>query len=205
LVFAPRDLRAGGTWLGLNADGVFVGLTNRSDGDRSGTRTSRGQLVLDALSQGSARAAALSATDDPSVYAGYHLIASDGEDAHLVYSDERAVVRQRLEPGVHVLTERSLGAADASREAWVREQMSRLAERAEAPSPEALAEVLKQRSTADAPFDRTIMDVPEVGYGTRASTLVFLRGDRSLFWHAEGPPDHTPYEDYTSQVLDILR
>ena len=32
-VLAPRDLRAGGTWLGLNDAGLFAALTNRPCGD----------------------------------------------------------------------------------------------------------------------------------------------------------------------------
>jgi len=45
----PRDLQAGGTWLGVNAGGLFVGVTNRSAGPRDSSRRSRGLLVLDAL------------------------------------------------------------------------------------------------------------------------------------------------------------
>ena len=29
VIAAPRDVKAGGTWLGLNGSGVFAGLTNR--------------------------------------------------------------------------------------------------------------------------------------------------------------------------------
>ena len=54
---APRDLQAGGSWLGVNAAGLFVGVTNRSAGPRDGARRSRGLLVLEALE--SADAAAL--------------------------------------------------------------------------------------------------------------------------------------------------
>src|SRR5262247_4444821 len=46
---APRDLQAGGTWLGVNAAGLFVGVTNRTSGPRDATRRSRGLLVLDGL------------------------------------------------------------------------------------------------------------------------------------------------------------
>ena len=46
---APRDRQAGGTWLGVNATGLFVGVTNRSAGPRDPARRSRGLLVLDAL------------------------------------------------------------------------------------------------------------------------------------------------------------
>jgi hypothetical protein len=53
---APRDDVAGGTWLGVNRAGVFVGITNRYLGPQDATRASRGRLVADALALGSARA-----------------------------------------------------------------------------------------------------------------------------------------------------
>src|SRR5205085_4620872 len=54
--FAPRDDVAGGTWLGVNDRGVFVGITNRYLGGRDATRSSRGELVVRALGMSSARA-----------------------------------------------------------------------------------------------------------------------------------------------------
>ncbi|MEO0896661.1 MAG: NRDE family protein [Bacteroidota bacterium] len=48
-VFAGRDLRAGGTWTGINKKGNFAALTNWRDGhDNKGSR-SRGDLVVDFL------------------------------------------------------------------------------------------------------------------------------------------------------------
>src|SRR5262249_10657645 len=48
-IVAPRDVRAGGTWLGVNALGVFAALTNRRTSEPDPVRRSRGLLVLDAL------------------------------------------------------------------------------------------------------------------------------------------------------------
>lgn len=52
---APRDDVAGGTWLGVNAAGVFVGITNRYLGPKDDARVSRGALVTRALALPSAR------------------------------------------------------------------------------------------------------------------------------------------------------
>ena len=110
---APRDLQAGGTWLGVNASGLFVGVTNRSAGTRDASRRSRGLLVLDALESPDAanlhrRLAAL----DPAAYNGFHLAYADGASAGLTWSDGSVLRQERLAPGVHVLTEQSLGAGD---------------------------------------------------------------------------------------------
>ena len=110
---APRDLQAGGTWLGVNAAGMFVGVTNRSAGPRDSTRRSRGLLVLDALE--SADAASLHrrlAALDPATYNGFHLAYADGTSAGVTWSDGSTLRQERLAPGVHVLTEQSFVAGD---------------------------------------------------------------------------------------------
>ena len=53
---APQDLEAGGTWMGVNASGLFVGLTNRPVAVRDPSARSRGLLVLDALGAETAEA-----------------------------------------------------------------------------------------------------------------------------------------------------
>ncbi len=45
---APKDLQAGGTWIGVHADGVIACLLNRYDRAPVG-RTSRGSIVLEAM------------------------------------------------------------------------------------------------------------------------------------------------------------
>ena len=44
-VYAGRDQEAGGTWLGVNADGRFAALTNIRDPHQPPARKSRGELV----------------------------------------------------------------------------------------------------------------------------------------------------------------
>src|ERR1019366_792977 len=51
---APRDDEAGGTWLGVNDQGLFVGITNRSGAVKDDARESRGVLVVEALRAASA-------------------------------------------------------------------------------------------------------------------------------------------------------
>src|SRR5262245_56483756 len=47
---APQDLQAGGTWMGVNARGIFVGVTNRrSASEPPATVRSRGALVRELL------------------------------------------------------------------------------------------------------------------------------------------------------------
>lgn len=61
---APKDMQAGGTWIGVNAHGVIACLLNRYDAAPVG-RASRGSVVLEAIRRASLEAAcgALSALD----------------------------------------------------------------------------------------------------------------------------------------------
>ena len=56
-VVAPRDLRAGGTWLALADSGLLVAVTNRPDDDPDPSRPSRGTLALDLARCGTVAAA----------------------------------------------------------------------------------------------------------------------------------------------------
>src|SRR3954469_6068538 len=96
-ILAPRDDQAGGTWLGLNEAGLFVGVTNRAGADRDPRRRSRGDLVMEALSATSAseldaRLASLGAGE----FNAFHLFYADREGAWLTWSDGREVRRTRL-------------------------------------------------------------------------------------------------------------
>src|SRR5262245_22536097 len=57
-VVAPRDLRAGGTWLGISESGLFAAITNRRCDTPDPQRRSRGWLVMEALAEPSAERAA---------------------------------------------------------------------------------------------------------------------------------------------------
>src|SRR5512140_3834626 len=72
---APRDEKAGGTWLGPTARGLFAAVANRFGVPRDESRRSRGALVVEALGAPSARElhgrlAALS----PAAYNAFHLL-----------------------------------------------------------------------------------------------------------------------------------
>ena len=112
--FAPRDEVAGGTWLGLQDSGLFVGVTNRAGSPRDATRASRGQLVVDALRLGSARKVheGFSMTLDAHRYNPFHLLYADPDAAFVTWFDGSALHQEELRSGLTVVTERSLGGND---------------------------------------------------------------------------------------------
>jgi hypothetical protein len=104
-IVAPRDALAGGTWIGVNSAGLFVGMTNRPAGTPDPSRRSRGLLALDILRETSAEAASrsLALSLEAEVYNPFNMIWSDGRNARAVHYEGEAR-EQVLLPGVHVLS-----------------------------------------------------------------------------------------------------
>jgi hypothetical protein len=82
-VVAGLDVLAGGSWLGINDDGVVAAVLNRVGtlGPAAGKR-SRGELVLEALDHADAAAAAQALIHvDPDAYRPFNLLVADPRDA----------------------------------------------------------------------------------------------------------------------------
>ena len=114
-IVAPRDLQAGGSWLGTNKWGLVAAIANRHGEDvEEGTR-SRGLIVLDVLRQHDAEHALGWVRDhlDRFAYSGFHLLLADAKRA-LVVRHRGASVPQPLRkedtfeflPGLYVVTNR---------------------------------------------------------------------------------------------------
>jgi uncharacterized protein with NRDE domain len=197
---APRDEEAGGTWLGLHRDGLFVGVTNRAGSTRDPLLRSRGSLVVEALRLGSARRiheAFAAGALDGRAFNPFHLFYADlTGDAFVTWFDGSAVHRQSIPRGLSVVTERSLGGDDHGRTERVRSRLDPLLTRGAAPLLEELTPALRDHDENDR-LAATCIHVPELGYGTRSSLLLDVRPDHSAsrwLW-AEGPPCTVPYVD----------
>lgn len=200
-LFAPVDLEAGGTWMGLNEAGLFAGLTNRyvggpTPGQVASDRRSRGLLVLDALEERSALAAlhrlrGLRGDE----HNPFHLVMADTERAFLLWSDGRDLVERELPPGLHVVTERSFGAAPSGRE------------EALAVEPPPLSGLRSALAVHREPgFEGTCVHVRSIDYGTRSAALIEYGPDGpARFEYADGPPCVTPWEDLTGPMQAALR
>jgi len=100
-IVAGLDVLAGGSWLGLNADGVVTAVLNREGtlGPAAGKR-SRGELVLEALDHADAAdaAQALGALD-PRAYRPFNLVVIDNRDAYMVaHRDPTGSIGIAVEP-----------------------------------------------------------------------------------------------------------
>ncbi len=201
---APQDLQAGGTWMGVNAAGLFVGLTNRPmSGPREAAR-SRGLLVRDAL----ARSEAEEVAEDMNgglvgTYNPFHLLAADGRSAHLTVLREGTVETRALEPGVHVVCNRDAEDPSSSKVRALQKAVGGLdLDAGFAPIFEGLAAILAGHPDPTNPLENPCVHTPD--YGTRSSTILALGENRWRWWQAEGAPCEAKYSNLT-RLLDEIR
>lgn len=209
LVFAPRDLLAGGTWLGVRGasssrrGALFVGITNRFMGrvPPPGPR-SRGELVLDALAVGRVEEAAERIAGlDPGMHSPFHLVMADREAAHLVWNDGVRHHHEVLAPGLHVISERSRGAAPTERDALLRRRMSERRWESE-PGIDQWRALLSEHAAS--PLEGPCVHADDRGYGTRCSTVVRLPAEGGIgLWHADGRPCVTAYVDLSADAAAV--
>jgi uncharacterized protein with NRDE domain len=199
---AGVDPQGGGTWLGVNAHGVLVAVTNRARSQPPPRPRSRGLLVRDLLTS---CASAREATDravralDKGPYAGCNLLCADADAAVVLEAGDWLRVRP-LPPGLHVLTNHDVNDAHDPRLGhalwWLSERTYAHAGACVA----ALKELCGQPGNGDPP-----MCVRKADRGTVSSSVVALRSPpgRSTYLHAQGPPDRTPYQDYSRLLREI--
>lgn len=195
-VLAPRDRRAGGTWLGVTRSGLLAALTNRREAAPAVATPSRGLLVERALTRSDARSAVGLVTRHLATtpYAGFNLLLADAREAYVVHHPGSAAPRRpragdvvALPAGVHVLTNlHDRGEVPVPREG---------APRPEEPLHATLDRL--ERLAADGltplPGDHRILK-RGTSRGTVCSAVLALGpAGRFALRFADGPPDRAPF------------
>ena len=196
------DPVAGGTWLGVNAHGVLVAVTNRPRTKPPAQPRSRGLLVRDLLACPSAAAAAdLAARElDQHRYAGCNFLCADRDNAIVIHAGDWLRVRP-LPPGVHVLTAHDVNDGSDRRIGhslwWLGQRHYGCA----ADCVTALKELCAQTGNGGPP----ICLRSEKG-GTVSSSIFALRWPLSqgTYLHAQGPPDRIPYADNSHLLRQLV-
>lgn len=197
---APIDDQAGGTWIGYNAENLFVAITNRwldtsIDPDRS-----RGLLVKDILSQPTIDAASTtverSVTDD--VYDGFNLLIATPAAA-VLYEWTGTLTTNRLDAGVHVVMNAGFddqfdldGSHSHARHAQA-ENAAKVRTELEPRPGETPADWLDRAATVLGDHSYGLC-IHADGYGTRSSSLIAINTDgTATYQYADGPPCETAY------------
>lgn len=177
--FSPVDLQAGGTWIGLNENGVGAALTNISPWRRDHAFRSRGILVTDVL--GLARAGQAPAQMRQMIstqrYNNFNLLVADPVRAYLFTWQGCDLVQHDVTSSVCEVANRpfdgnTLPDDAAANETWIAENAKRLYKH---------PEVCKHG----------------FGFGTCCSHKLLVHGtepSRSRVWHLGGHPCRGEYE-----------
>lgn len=189
-VLAGRDLRAGGTWLGIDRRGRLAAVTNYRQGTREPVAPrSRGHLVSEYLTgRADARAHVERAAREAESYNGFNLLCGDAGGLHY-FSNREGRVR-RLGPGIYGLSNHLLDSPWPKVTAG-KSGLSALLAGAGDPLPGLFALLADSRQAADHLLPTTGVSqewerllsaafIATEGYGTRSSTVVLIGRDRRV-------------------------
>jgi len=188
VIYAGRDLQAGGTWMGASAAGRYALVTNYRDPARLlPGAPSRGALVEAYLRGDEPPGAYLARVHrDGERYNGFNLIVGDADSAW--YYGNRGAAPRELPAGVYALSNHLL---DTPWPKLARTKAAFMRAVAHAPQPDLPALYAALADRAPAPDD----ELPETGvglerermlsspfivspvYGTRSSTILALHAD----------------------------
>jgi hypothetical protein len=197
-IVAGRDVLGGGSWFGVNDDGVVATIVNGMQrlGPLEG-KASRGELVLRVLRERDAGAAArVAGAVPPDRYRGFTLLLADRRAAFAVTGDERSIAVAPLAPGYHMVTPDGCDVPSSPRFAAHFGALRAAAPPAPAAGDWTSWTDLLTQSDDDDPHRATIVTGID-GFGTVSSTLLALPADRSeppVLLFAHGPPSVAPYD-----------
>lgn len=182
-IFAGRDLKAGGTWMGVTRSGRFAAVTNfRDPSDKRSTARSRGALVTEFLLGTDPPATHLAAlAAHAAEYNGFNLLLGDG--ASLWYFGSREGEARPIEPGIHGLSNHLLD------EPWPKVVRARLAMGEALDDPDPAPRLFAMLADGGGAPDEALPDtgvgvtwerrlaaplIVGADYGTRASTVLVV-------------------------------
>jgi uncharacterized protein with NRDE domain len=196
-----RDSVAGGTWLGINARGVVVAVTNRGGGKVPAKPRSRGLLVRDLLTSHNAKHAVDIATKEleGGSYAGCNLFCGDSERAVVIEGAEWLRVRP-LPPGVHVLANGDINDGSDERVLYTLDWLGQRDYASANDCIKALKTLCAQKGGDGPPI---CLDKGD--RGTVSSSIIAVRRplSKSAYWHSQGSPDRTAYDDISKIMYEL--
>jgi hypothetical protein len=192
-IVAPRDIRAGGTWMGVNDHGLVAAVTNRYRSRTAEDLPSRGGLPLLALSAPSAAAARALVLEHLQTvrHHGFNLVLADTKSAYVVSRAAGVALDAPLDDGLHLVT--SIDHVDGPAAEPLRPELESAARAGATEFGAALRRVLSN----NAPLPSGYVVCKHLGsYGTMSAGIIWV-GDHgpARFELAPGPPCMAAFTD----------
>lgn len=212
-ILAGRDLRVGGTWLGVNEHGLVVGILNRRLNGIEPTRTSarsRGLLCMDLLALKSARDGRDFVAAHDQQYNPFTVMFADRGAAFVTYNVGPELITRPLARGLHVFSsaaEIDLHSvkADRAREKFARALATPGADHTRpadwiAPLQRVLSDHSLDNGSAD-PGDAICVHRDSSGTVSSSIIAYSLSASRFEMFHCAGPPCQNPFAD--ALILEV--
>jgi uncharacterized protein with NRDE domain len=212
-ILAGRDLRVGGTWLGVNEYGLLVGILNRRVNGAelpSATARSRGLLCTDLLTHKSAAAAGEFILAHDPQYNPFTVVCADKARAFIAYNEGDRIKTRRLDFGLHVFSSAAVAEVRSTKadQAHAKFAQALNGHRADGTRPagwvSSLQEVLADHTRIDGSDDPgDAICVHREGSGTVSSSIIARSKADSRFemFHCLGAPCQNAFGD--ALILDI--
>lgn len=218
-LLAGRDLKEGGTWLGITRTGRMAALTNyRDPHSQKEDAPSRGMIISDFLRGREGPLDYLQKlARNADQYNHFSLIL--GDRFNLYFFSSRGGILRSLSPGMYGLSNHLLNTHWPKVERG-KKALESLLSKEKRPSPEAIFDILMDRSRAD---DKLLPDtgvglewerilsaifIISPGYGTRSSTVLMIDREDNVtfvervFDSEPDSPETTRYEFKINPVED---
>ena len=203
-VLASIDQHSGGTYLGVNQNGMFVGVVRRKKHDLTLRPRSRGALAREMLKCNSAQAAVDFALEElhSGQFGGANFCVADQKGGWVIQSSKETDVVE-LEQGLCVISDRDLNDPRDERAAMARRLLTLQTLDSPVKFLAIASKVLARTPTVPG---RPSMVVKENGYGTVSSALISLgqKPRDAIYQYSNGSPDQSKFEDYSPALRDIL-
>lgn len=203
-VLASVDQHSGGTCLGVNQNGMFVGVVRRKKPGSPLGLKSRGALAREMLKCNSAQAAVDFALEElhSDQYGGGNFCVADQDGGWVIQSSRETDVVE-LDQGLCVISDRDVNDPRDERAAMARRLLTLQTLDSPVKFLAVASKVLTRPPTGPG---RPGMVVKEKDYGTISSTLISLgtKPRDAIYQYANGSPDESKFEDYSPLLRDIL-
>jgi hypothetical protein len=203
-ILCANDEDSGGTWLGVNQNGLFVAVSNRRKIMPTFISRSRGLLCKDMLRAASAREAVDLCLEEvmANKYNGATFVAADADGGWAVHAGDDVNAVELVE-GLNIISDQDL---NDDRDDRV-QMAKRLLTLQTLDSPvKFLAIASKVFARAPSPPGRPSIVIRGKESGTVSSTLISLgqKPRDAIYQYAKGAPDAHKFEDFSPMLRDIL-